>query len=102
MPNVSSGASTARDGNSVNNGKALSLNGLTSIDKEVAQELAKYDGNISLNSLTTMDINVAKCFEKYECECDTVSLINLDSIGKEVVLILQTNEKIKLPEKYSN
>ena len=40
--------------------------------------------------------------QKYECECDTVSLINLDSIGKDPVLILQTNEKIKLAEKDSN
>ena len=74
-------------------GNLLHLDSLTSIDKDVAQELAKYDGNISLNSLTTMDINVAKCFEN-ECECDTVSLVNLDSIGKEVVLILQTNERL--------
>ena len=54
----------------------LSLNGLTSIDKDVAQELAEFEGILRLDGLT--------------------------SIGKDVLSILKTNAMIHLPEKYND
>ena len=39
-------------------GWGLDLRGLTSIDKDVAQELAKYKGSLHLNGLTTIDKDV--------------------------------------------
>ena len=52
----------------------LRLFGSTSIDKEVAEELAKYDGRLHLKSLTSID--------------------------KDVLKILKSNPEIMLPQKY--
>ena len=38
----------------------LSLSGLTSIDKDVARELAKFEGDLSLHGLTSIDKDVAQ------------------------------------------
>ena len=42
------------------NGGWLELNGLTSIDKDVAKELAKNEGGLVLNGLTSIDKDVAQ------------------------------------------
>ena len=54
----------------------LSLNGLTSIDKDVAQELAEFEGILRLDGLT--------------------------SIGKDVLSILKSNLKIYFSQRYRN
>ena len=46
----------------------LSLNGLTSINKDVAQELAKSKGRISLTSLTSINKDVAQELANFKGE----------------------------------
>ena len=48
------------------NGGWLELNGLTSIDKDVAKELAKNEGGLVLNGLTSIDKDVARELAKFE------------------------------------
>lgn len=60
----------------------LSLNGLTSIDKYVAQELAKFEGSLWLNGLTSIDKDVAQ--ELAKCKGNHLSLRGLNSIDKDV------------------
>ena len=55
-------------------GRGLYLSGLTSIDKDVAQELAKVKGDLNLYCLTSID--------------------------KDVLKILKAKPGIMLPEKY--
>ena len=55
---------------------SLFLPGLTSIDKDVTQELAKIKGELYLGGLTSID--------------------------KDVVKILKSNPKFGLPQKYRN
>ena len=47
-------------------GLLLSLNGLTSIDKEVAQELVKFKGDLFLDGLTSIDKDVAQELAKFK------------------------------------
>ena len=64
-------------------GKYLYLNGLTSIDKEVAQELAKFKGNdLGLCGLTSIDKEVAQELAKFKG--NELSLDGLTSIDKDV------------------
>ena len=60
----------------------LSLDGLTSIDKDVLQELAKLEGELSLDSLTSIDKDVAQELAKFKAE--KLSLNGLTSIDKDV------------------
>ena len=46
-------------------GEVLNLSGLTSIDKGVAQELAKFKGNLNLG-LTSIDKDVAQELGKFK------------------------------------
>ena len=63
---------------------ALYLNGLTSINKEVAEELAGYMAyRLSLDGLTSMDKDVAKALAKFQGK--VLSLNGLASIDKEAV-----------------
>jgi ABC-type amino acid transport substrate-binding protein len=75
----------------------LSLNGLTSIDKDIAQELAKLKGWLYLNGLTSIDKDIAQELAKFE---GWLFLDGLTSIDKDVLKILKSNPKIGLPEKY--
>ena len=80
----------------------LELPGLTSIDKDVAQELAKFKGDLnhhalSVSGLTSIDKEVAKELGKFEGD---LNLDGLTSIDKEVLEILKSNPKIYLPYKY--
>ena len=63
---------------------ALYLNGLTSINKEVAEELAGYMAyRLSLDGLTSMDKDVAKALAQFQGK--VLSLNGLASIDKEAV-----------------
>ena len=75
----------------------LGLGGLTSIDKDVAQELAKCKGNLFLDGLISIDKDVAQELAKGET---ALFLDGLTSIDKDVLKILKSNPKIRLPEKY--
>ena len=61
-------------------GENLFLEGLTSIDKDVAQELAKVKEGLYLNGLTSIDKDVARELAKFK---GTLAL-NLPSIDKDV------------------
>ena len=77
----------------------ISLNGLTSIDKDVAQELAKFEGiNLLLIGLTSIDEDVAQ--ELAKSKGGNLQLVGLTSIDKDVLKILKSNPKIYLPKKY--
>ena len=77
----------------------LQLYGLTSIDKEVAQELAKFQGEwLYLDGLTSIDKDVAKELAKFQGEW--LYLYGLTSIDKEVLENLKSNKRIILPYKY--
>ena len=71
---------------------------LTSVDKDVAQELAKFEGTqLFLDGLTSIDKDVAEELAKFK---GYLHLLGLTSIDKDVLKILKSNPKIKLPEKY--
>ena len=77
---------------------ALILSGLTSINKDVAQELAKFKGkNLGLEDLTSIDKDVAQELAKYE---ELLVLNGLTSIDKDVLKILKSNPALFLPDKY--
>lgn len=60
----------------------LNLSGLTSIDKNVARELAKFKGeSIDLNGLTSIDKDTAHELAKFEG--DEIKLFGLTSIDKD-------------------
>ena len=59
----------------------LSLDGLTSIDKDVAQELGKFKGSLFLNGLTSIDKDVAQELAKVK---GRLFLSGLTSIDKNV------------------
>ena len=101
--------------------EGLFLTGLTSIDKDVAQELAKFEGSLSLRGLTSIDKDVAQELAKSKAYClllngltsidndvaqelakfkGSLYLNGLTSIDKEALKILKANPKILLPEKY--
>ena len=64
-------------------GERLVLHGLTSIDKDVAQELAEFEGDyLFLDGLTSIDKDVAEELAKFEGF--TLSLDGLTSIDKDV------------------
>ena len=82
-------------------GDWLYLNSLTSIDKDVAQELAKLKGgNLFLNGLTSIDKDVAQELAKFKG--DWLYLNGLTSIDEDVLKILKSNPRIVLPEKYGD
>ena len=76
----------------------LNLNGLTSIDKDVAHELGKLKGWLSLNGLTSIDQDVAQELGKFKGR--ELHLYGLTSIDKDVLKILKSNSKIYLSEQY--
>ena len=97
----------------------LYLNGLTSIDKDVAKELAKHKGNLYLNGLTSIDKDVAKelvgfkgwrlvlgltsidktvAIELAKFKGSGLGLGGLESIDQDVLKILKTNPAIELPK----
>ena len=79
-------------------GRWLHLGGLTSIDKDVAQELAKFEGiGLFLRGLKSVDKDVAQELAKTKKNLD---LMGLTSIDKDVLKILKAKPGIKLPEKY--
>ena len=78
---------------------SLFLPGLTSIDKDVTQELAKIKGELYLGGLTSIDKDVAHELAKVK---RNLFLNGLTSIDKDVLKILKSNPKIQLPEKYSD
>jgi hypothetical protein len=60
-------------------GIGLRLEGLTSIDKDVAYELAKYEGNwLKLSGLTSFDEDVAYELAKYEGRLNLAGLTSID------------------------
>ena len=76
----------------------LQLDGLTSIDKDVAQELTKFKGRwLYLDGLTSIDKDVAQELAKFQ---GWLYLNGLTSIDKEVFEKLKSNERIILPYKY--
>ena len=80
-------------------GGYLCLGNLTSIDKDLAQELAKFEGTLGLG-LTSIDKDVAQELTKFGGEF--LSLGSLTSIDKDVLKILKSNTKIELPDEYSD
>ena len=61
------------------NDRGLKLPGLTSIDKNVARELAKYEGIwLQLTSLTSIDKDVAYELAKYEGRLNLAGLTSID------------------------
>ena len=56
--------------------------GLTSIDKDVAQELAKFKGSLTLKALTSIEKDVAQELAKFKG--GTLTLNGLTSIDKDV------------------
>ena len=88
--------SQARAGIRIFKEQHLALDGLTSIDKNVAQELAKCKAYIlSLGGLTSIDKDVAEELAKFEGE--KLELLRLTSIDKDVLKILKSNPNITLP-----
>ena len=78
---------------------AFVLNGLSSIDKDVAQELAKFKGGyLSLNGLTSIDKPIARELAKFKGK--NLDLKNLTSIDELSLLYLKSNPRIVLPDKY--
>ena len=77
----------------------LYLGGLTSIDKDVAHELGKFEGLwLHLRGLTSIDKDVAHELAKVK---RNLFLNGLTSIDKDVLKILKSNPKIQLlPVKY--
>ena len=65
----------------------LRLKDLTSIEKDVAQELAKFTGNLYLNGLTSIDKHVAKELAKFTGHLE---LGGLTSIDKDIAQELAT------------
>ena len=78
----------------------LALSGLTSIDKDVAKELAKMKGCPNLNGLTKIDREVAKELARFKGRL--LALYGLISIDKDVLKILKSNPEIELPYEYSD
>ena len=89
----------ARQGVAMFDGEVLNLSGLTSIDKGVARELAKFKRGLYLPGLTSIDKDVAHELGKIK---RNLFLDGLTSIDKDVLKILKSNPKIQLPEKYSD
>ena len=56
----------------------LRLKGLKSIDKDVARELAKFIGNLYLNGLTSIDKRVAKELAKFKGHLELGGLTSID------------------------
>ena len=74
-------------------GSHLNFDGLTSIDKDVAQELANFEGEyLSLYGLTSIDKGVAQELVKFKGRL--MYLPGLISIDKDVLKILKSNSKI--------
>ena len=79
---------------------SLSLRGLTSIDKDVAQELAKFEGEwLILRGLTSIDKDVAQELAKFEGVW--LWLHGLKSIDEVSLAYLKSNKSIGLPAKLS-
>ena len=73
----------AKHGRNINSDH-LTLDGLTSIDKAVARELSRFQGyELSLDGLTSMDIDVAKALAKFQGK--KLSLDGLADTDKETV-----------------
>ena len=67
----------------------LRLKSLTSIEKDVAKELAKFTGNLYLNGLTSIDNHVAEELAKFTGHLE---LGGLTSIDKDVAQELATSK----------
>ena len=75
----------------------LRLRGLTSIDKDVAQELATAKGSLYLKGLTSIDENVARELAEYEGAL--LYLHGRTSIDELGLIYLKSNPNIHLPVK---
>jgi hypothetical protein len=76
----------------------LRLRDLTSIDKDVANDLVKFIGHLELGGLSSIDKDVARELAKY-----AGALLHLDgrtSIDESGLTYLKSNPNIHLPEKY--
>ena len=78
----------------------LRLKGLTSIDQDVAQELSKARGRLYLKGLTSIDKDVARELAKYEGAL--LYLHGRTSIDELGLAYLKSNPNIHVPEKYRN
>jgi YD repeat-containing protein len=67
--------------------KSLSLNGLTSVSKDVARELAKCTGDLNLNHIKSMDSDVAREFAKFQGSF--LNIQKLEAIAPEDMNILK-------------
>ena len=76
-------------------GDNLTLNGLTSIDKDVARELAKTKGGLTFGGLTSIDKGVAQ--ELAKKSKGLLSLYRLRSVEEDVLKLLESSGNIMLP-----
>ena len=77
----------------------LNLNGLTSIQPDVARALAKFEGAyLTLDGLTSMNKDVAQELVKFRG--GWLGLDGLTSIDEETLTCLKSNPSIRLPKKY--
>ena len=81
--------------------EVLNLNGLKSIEPEVAHELAKFEGTyLTLDGLTSIDKAVAQ--ELVRFRGGWLGLDGLTSIEEESLECLKSNPSIRLPETYQD
>ena len=81
--------------------EVLNLNGLKSIEPEVAHELAKFEGAyLTLDGLTSIDKAVAQ--ELVRFRGGWLGLDGLTSIEEETLECLKSNPSIRLPETYQD
>ena len=71
----------------------LDLNFLTSIDKDVAHELAKFKGTLNLGGLKSIDKDVAQEFAKFKGELRLYGLTSIDEVS---LAYLKSNARITL------
>ena len=77
--------------------KSISLNGLISITKDVAQGLAKCDGSLELNSVKSMDSEMVREFTKFKGFF--LYIRGLESIAPEDYTLLKQSLKHPAPGK---
>ncbi len=79
-------------------GTDLVFGGLKSIDKDVAQELAKFEGKLlGLDGFEFIDKDSAQELVKFESHC--MYLTGLRFIDQDALEILKSNPAIRLPSK---
>ena len=74
-------------------------NGIKTLTAEQAAELvAKFDGHLSLDDLTSIDKGVAQELAKFQGY--NLTFLGLTSVDKDVLEILKSNPSIRVPKKY--